>query len=200
MPGALRRGMRRRPVASAAPDGRPIEDLGFHEPWLVVDAILKRPRSDLGDWSLQYCNRKRPATYVRGTGDRRRWEIAVLPGENWAAISQTDKVFELLKPCVGPEDVELERVAVYCFHSDALAVDRRELADLTPPFLGQGMCAGSATPATSRGSLGACCRAGTTTPCSTPTRWSAHRMCGNISNSRCGWRAHQHQGDEGRRA
>ena len=104
----------------------------------MVDAILKRPRSDLGDWSLQYCNRKRPATYGRGTGDRRRWEIAVLPGENWAAISQTDKVFELLKPCVGPEDVELERVAVYCFHSDALAVDRRGLGSPHPAVLGTG--------------------------------------------------------------
>ena len=97
--------------------GAPMEDLGFHETWLVVDAILKRPRPDLGDWSVQYCNRKRPATYVRGTGDRRRWEIAVLPGEDGAAISQTEKVFELLKPWVGPEDVELERTAVYCFHS-----------------------------------------------------------------------------------
>ena len=129
--------------------GAPMEDLGFHESWLVVDAILKRPRPDLGNWSVQYCNRKRPATYVRGTGDRRRWEIAVLPGEDAAAISQTEKVFELLKPWVGPEDVELERVAVYCFHS-AIATRWRggrlliagDSAHLTPPFLGQGMCAG----------------------------------------------------------
>jgi 3-(3-hydroxy-phenyl)propionate hydroxylase len=129
--------------------GAPMEDLGFHETWLVVDAILKRPRPDLGDWSVQYCNRKRPATYVRGTGDRRRWEIAVLPGEDGAAISQTEKVFELLKPWVGPEDVELERTALYCFHS-AIATHWRsgrlliagDSAHLTPPFLGQGMCAG----------------------------------------------------------
>jgi 3-(3-hydroxy-phenyl)propionate hydroxylase len=129
--------------------GAPMEDLGFHESWLVVDAILKRARPDLGDWSVQYCNRQRPATYVRGTGDRRRWEIAVLPGEDGAEISQTEKVFELLKPWVGPEDVELERMAVYCFHS-AIATQWRsgrlliagDSAHLTPPFLGQGMCAG----------------------------------------------------------
>ena len=129
--------------------GSPMEDLGFHEVWLVVDAILKRPRPDLGDWSVQYCSKQRPATYVRGTGDRRRWEIAVLPGEDGAAISQTEKVFELLKPWVGPEDVELERSAVYCFHS-AIATRWRsgrlivagDSAHLTPPFLGQGMCAG----------------------------------------------------------
>ena len=129
--------------------GAPMEDLGFHEVWLVVDAILKRPRPDLGDWSVQYCSKQRPATYVRGTGDRRRWEIAVLPGEDGAAISQTEKVFELLKPWVGPDDVELERSAVYCFHS-AIATRWRSgrlivagnSAHLTPPFLGQGMCAG----------------------------------------------------------
>lgn len=129
--------------------GAPMEDLGFHERWLVVDAILKRPRPDLGDHSIQHCRVGRPATYVRGTGDRRRWEIAVLPEEDGSAVTQAAHVFELLSPWVGPEDVKLERSALYTFHS-AIARrwrDRRLLiagdsAHLTPPFLGQGMCAG----------------------------------------------------------
>lgn len=129
--------------------GAPMEDLGFHERWLVVDAILKRPRPDLGDYSVQHCSKQRPATYVRGTGDRRRWEIAVLPGEDGAAITQPANVFELLKSWVGPEDVDLERTALYTFHS-AIAPRWRsgrlliagDSAHLTPPFLGQGMCAG----------------------------------------------------------
>ena len=78
----------------------PMEDLGFHERWLVVDALLRRPRPDLGDWSVQYCSKQRPATYVRGTGDRRRWEIAVLPDEDECTITQRAKVLELLKPWV----------------------------------------------------------------------------------------------------
>jgi 3-(3-hydroxy-phenyl)propionate hydroxylase len=129
--------------------GAPMEDLGFHERWLVVDAILKRPRPDLGDWSVQHCNRQRPATYVRGTGKRRRWEIAVMPGEDGATITEPARVFDLLKPWVGAEDVDLERTAVYAFHS-AIATRWRsgrlliagDSAHLTPPFLGQGMCAG----------------------------------------------------------
>jgi 3-(3-hydroxy-phenyl)propionate hydroxylase len=129
--------------------GAPMEDLGFHERWLVLDAILQRPCSHLGDYSVQHCNRQRPATYVRGTGNRRRWEIAVLPGEDDATITQPAKVLELLKPWVEPEDVELERMAVYTFHS-AIAPQWRggrlliagDAAHLTPPFLGQGMCAG----------------------------------------------------------
>jgi 3-(3-hydroxy-phenyl)propionate hydroxylase len=98
---------------------------------------------------VQYCSRQRSATYVRGTGDRRRWEIAVLPDEDGATITQPAKVFELLKSWVGPEDVELERAALYTFHS-AIASRWRsgrlliagDSAHLTPPFLGQGMCAG----------------------------------------------------------
>jgi 3-(3-hydroxy-phenyl)propionate hydroxylase len=129
--------------------GAPMEDLGFHERWLVLDAILRRPCSHLGEHSVQHCSRKRPATYVRGTGNRRRWEIAVLPGEDEATITQPKKVLELLKPWVEPEDVELERVAVYTFHSAIAPRWRRgrlliagDSAHLTPPFLGQGMCAG----------------------------------------------------------
>src|SRR5271166_602501 len=126
-----------------------MEDLGFHERWLVLDAILRRPCWNLGEHSVQHCSRKRPATYVRGTGNRRRWEIAVLPGEDEAAITQPAKVLELLKPWVEPEDVELERMAVHTFHS-AIAPRWRsgrlliagDSAHLTPPFLGQGMCAG----------------------------------------------------------
>jgi 3-(3-hydroxy-phenyl)propionate hydroxylase len=127
----------------------PMEDLGFHERWLVVDALLRRPRPDLGDWSVQYCSKQRPTTYVRGTGDRRRWEIAVLPGEDEATITQSAKVLELLKPWVSPEEIDLERAAVYTFHS-AIASRWRsgrllisgDAAHLTPPFLGQGLCTG----------------------------------------------------------
>jgi 3-(3-hydroxy-phenyl)propionate hydroxylase len=126
-----------------------MEDLGFHERWLVLDAILRRPCLQLGDHRVKHRSRKRPATYVRGTGNRRRWEIAVLPGEDEAAITQPAKVLELLEPRVEPEDVELERVAVYTVHS-AIAPQWRsgrlliagDSAHLTPPFLGQGMCAG----------------------------------------------------------
>jgi 3-(3-hydroxy-phenyl)propionate hydroxylase len=129
--------------------GSGLIDLGFHERWLVLDLLLKRDRPDLGDYSIQYCDPRRPATYVRGTGNRRRWEITVQPEEDTQAVTQPAKVWELLGRWITPDDAEIERAAVYTFHS-AIAKRWRndrvllagDSAHQTPPFLGQGMCAG----------------------------------------------------------
>ncbi len=129
--------------------GSGMDDLGFHERWLVIDALLKRERPDLGDHSIQHCDPRRPATYIRGTGNRRRWEITVRPDEDAQAMTQTTKIWELLSRWIGPDDAEIERAAVYTFHS-AIAKQWRngrlllagDSAHQTPPFLGQGMCAG----------------------------------------------------------
>jgi 3-(3-hydroxy-phenyl)propionate hydroxylase len=125
------------------------EDLGFRERWLVTDLILKRPMPELGDHSVQHCHPSNPATYVRGVGDRRRWEIALKPGEDAEATTLPANVWAKLARFVTPEDAVLERAAVYTFHS---TIARRwragrvmiagDAAHQTPPFLGQGMCAG----------------------------------------------------------
>ena len=52
--------------------GSAMEDLGLHQPWLVFDAILKRP-VDLPDHTVQHCDPVRPMTYCNVTGNRRRW-------------------------------------------------------------------------------------------------------------------------------
>lgn len=129
--------------------GSGMEDLGFHERWLVIDVLLKGEEPDLGDHSIQFCDPQRPATYVRGTGNRRRWEITVHPSEDAAEMSAPHKVWELLSKWVTPEQADLERAAVYTFHS-VIAESWRsgrmliagDSAHQTPPFLGQGMCAG----------------------------------------------------------
>lgn len=129
--------------------GSSLEDLGFHERWLVVDALLKRDVPALGDHSVQYCDPARAATYVRGVGNRRRWEIALLPHEDSAAMTAPEEVWRLLERFISRDDAELERAACYTFHS-VIATrwrDRRLLiagdsAHQTPPFLGQGLCAG----------------------------------------------------------
>lgn len=126
-----------------------MEDYGFHERWLVADVLLKREKPELGDFSIQYCNPARPATYVRGPENRRRWEITVLPGEDSTKIASESEVWKLLADWLTPEEADLERSAVYTFHS-LIAKDWRrgrlllagDSAHQTPPFMGQGMCAG----------------------------------------------------------
>ncbi len=121
------------------------EDLGFHERWLVIDLLLKRPRPDLGDYTRQFCDPARPATYVRTTGRRRRWEIRVAEGEG----DDPETVWRLLAPWIGPADAEIERAVIYTFHATVARRWRRgrlfiagDAAHQTPPFMGQGMCAG----------------------------------------------------------
>lgn len=70
------------------------EDLGFNEDWLVVDLLIQNAKADRGDFSIQFCDADNPATYVRGIGNRRRWEKRLQkvrlhrwrthkPGKNW---------------------------------------------------------------------------------------------------------------------
>ncbi len=129
--------------------GTELEDLKSHERWLVVDVILKRDRPDLGDHSVQYCDPARPATYVRGPGARRRWELMLAPGEDAAEMSRPENIWRLLSRWVTPDDAVLERHAAYTFHSVVARGWRNgrlliagDAAHQTPPFMGQGMCAG----------------------------------------------------------
>lgn len=129
--------------------GGGVQDFGFAERWLVIDAILKRPMPELGDHSVQHCDPVRPATYVRGTGERRRWEISVLDQEDSSEIIRSEEVWGLLSKWITPDDADLERQAVYTFKSCVAESWRKgpfliagDAAHLTPPFMGQGMCAG----------------------------------------------------------
>ena len=127
--------------------GITVDDLGYRERWLVVDLLLTRPRDDLGDYSIQFCDEENPATYVRGVGDRRRWEMRLRP-EDPDEVSE-ELVWDRLKRWIGPEDATLERRAVYVFRSCVAEEWQRgrcllagDAAHQMPPFMGQGMCAG----------------------------------------------------------
>ena len=123
-------------------------DLALHQSWLVVDVLLRR-EVDLPLATVQFCDPARPVTYVNVTGLRRRWEFMLMPGDDPLAMTQPQVVWGLIARWISPADATLVRGAVYTFH--ALIAerwrDRRLLiagdsAHQTPPFLGQGMCAG----------------------------------------------------------
>lgn len=129
--------------------GASMKDLGLHEQWLVFDALLKRPWSKLGDYSLQFCDPQRPATYIRGIGQRRRWEIMLLPGDDPIRMVDPKNIWSLVEKWITPDDADIERGTVYTFHSVIARRWRKgrlliagDAAHQIPPFLGQGMCAG----------------------------------------------------------
>jgi 3-(3-hydroxy-phenyl)propionate hydroxylase len=125
-------------------------DLEFDEPWLVVDLLVnKRGLARLPEVSVQYCDPARPATYLIGPDNHRRWEIMVMPGEDRREMEKDENVWGLLSRWVSPADATLWRRASYQFHAlvagewrNARVFIAGDAAHQQPPFTGQGMCQG----------------------------------------------------------
>ena len=140
-----------RSLVRQAIGSRPV-DLGLHQPWLVVDLLCDpdSPRVQaLPDHTVQLCDPARPMTVVKVGGARRRWEIMLMPGDDPATMTEAGVFWPMMARWLEPQDATLERAAVYTFHSlvqDGWRKGRLLLAGdachQTPPFLGQGMCAG----------------------------------------------------------
>ena len=96
--------------------GSPMVDLGLRQPWLVFDVVLTEP-VDLPPHTVQHCDPRRPMTYCNVVGNRRRWEIMVLPGDDREALVQPETLWTLVAPWVRPDQARLERAAIYTFHS-----------------------------------------------------------------------------------
>ena len=128
--------------------GASVEDLQFDEPWLVIDTLVQ-DYSRLPDVNLQICDPVRPTTCVLMGAGRHRWEFMLKPDETPEIALDDGFVAALLKPWNVEGAVTLERKAVYRFHA-LIAHDWRfgrvflagDAAHQTPPFAGQGLCAG----------------------------------------------------------
>lgn len=126
-----------------------MEDLGFKQKWVVIDVILKSLNNSLPDRTIQYCNSDRPATYCRNVGRRRRWEVALKDDEDFKTFFEEKNLWNFLSQWIKKDEVVIERKAIYTFESAIAEKWKHEriflagdAAHLTPPFMGQGMCAG----------------------------------------------------------
>jgi 3-(3-hydroxy-phenyl)propionate hydroxylase len=130
--------------------GSVLEDMGFEQQWLVVDAHSPEPL-DVYAGTQQVCDHDRAATFMMVTPGRYRWEFRVRAGEDPEDLD-LQQIVGLIRPWLGavdPEKLTFLRRTWYTFRG-ALADrwrDRRvfllgDAAHLTPPFIGQGMCAG----------------------------------------------------------
>jgi 3-(3-hydroxy-phenyl)propionate hydroxylase len=131
--------------------GATMKDLNFEQRWLVID-IASTVGLDQWDGVHQVCDPERAATYMRIGETRYRWEFRLLEGETAADFQSIEAVLPLIAPWVEgipPDQLALVRVAEYTFRAQ-LADHWRDrnvfllgdAAHLTPPFVGQGLCAG----------------------------------------------------------
>jgi 3-(3-hydroxy-phenyl)propionate hydroxylase len=131
--------------------GSAMEDLKFEQRWLVID-VASTVELDQWEGVHQVCDPERAATYMRIGRSRYRWEFRLLPGETAADFESIEALQPLIRPWVegiASDHLELVRVAEYTFR--AQLADRwrdrnvfllGDAAHLTPPFIGQGLCAG----------------------------------------------------------
>jgi 3-(3-hydroxy-phenyl)propionate hydroxylase len=126
-----------------------LEILAEPAQWLVSDILLDEPVATLSAGTVQYCDPARPITSIECVGGRHRWEIKLMPGDDAATFANSDNVWRMLAPWISPQQGRIERGVMYTFRSAVARHWRRghtllagDAAHQTPPFLGQGLCAG----------------------------------------------------------
>lgn len=131
--------------------GATMRNLRFEQRWLVIDVDAA---VHLRQWGgvHQVCNPQRAGTFMQVGDSRYRWEFRLLTGES----ADDFRTLAELRPLIGPwlgsapdSDLRVIRVAEYTFRAQVADRWRRansfllgDAAHLTPPFIGQGLCAG----------------------------------------------------------
>jgi 3-(3-hydroxy-phenyl)propionate hydroxylase len=127
--------------------GQEFEGQTYAEDWLIVDA---RNRHQSAIDHIEFiCDPRRPTPHMPAPGGRERWEFMLQPGESREELESPESIARLIAPWVNPQELEIERQAVYRFHArccNRFSKGRTFLvgdaAHITPPFVGQGLVAG----------------------------------------------------------
>ena len=127
--------------------GQEFEGQTYAEDWLIVDA---RNRHQSAIDHIEFiCNPQRPTPHMPAPGGRERWEFMLQPGESREELESPESIARLVAPWVNPQELEIERKAVYRFHARCCKRFSKgrtflvgDAAHITPPFVGQGLVAG----------------------------------------------------------
>lgn len=131
--------------------GSSLVDLGYEERWCVVDVRSPRPLP-VWDGMYQVCDPARATTFGQIMPGRYRWEFHLAAGEDVDDVLQPTTLAALARPVLGDvpfTELEVIRSAEYTFRARVADSWRSgrvflvgDAAHLTPPFVGQGLCAG----------------------------------------------------------
>lgn len=127
--------------------GQEFEGQTYAEDWLIVD-VMNRHQSAI-DHIEFLCNPQRPTPHMPAPGGRERWEFMLQPGESREELETPESIARLIAPWINPQELQIERKAVYRFHarccnkfSKGRVFLAGDAAHITPPFVGQGLVAG----------------------------------------------------------
>ncbi|MBX3445307.1 MAG: bifunctional 3-(3-hydroxy-phenyl)propionate/3-hydroxycinnamic acid hydroxylase [Parvibaculaceae bacterium] len=130
--------------------GITFDDMGFDEPWLVIDTVLAGGVTRISTVGLQYCDPARPVTSMPMAPGRHRFEFMLLPHERPEDVVSDEAIAAMIAPYHDPAQFGIERRAVYRFHALIAKEWRKgpvilagDAAHQMPPFLGQGLCSGT---------------------------------------------------------
>ena len=132
--------------------GKEIKDYGLKEKFLVLDLKVDNRYQNiknLPDFTVQHCDKVRPVTRCYISKKRRRWEVKILPGDNEKEFLKSKSIWKFLSKWIEKKNATIERSQLYIFRSilkkkwyKNRIILAGDSAHLSPPFLGQGMCAG----------------------------------------------------------
>jgi 3-(3-hydroxy-phenyl)propionate hydroxylase len=127
--------------------GQEFEGQTYAEDWLIVD-VKNRHKSAI-DHIEFLCDPQRPTPHMPAPGGRERWEFMLHPGESREELESPESIARLIAPWISPQELEIERKAVYRFHARCCNKFSKgriflagDAAHITPPFVGQGLVAG----------------------------------------------------------
>jgi 3-(3-hydroxy-phenyl)propionate hydroxylase len=119
----------------------------YTEDWLIVDACKRAPATI--DHVEFLCDPRRPGPHMPAPGGRERWEFMLHPGESREEMQSPESIAKLTSPWIDPQELQIERKAVYRFHARCCNRFSKgrvflvgDAAHITPPFVGQGLVAG----------------------------------------------------------
>jgi 3-(3-hydroxy-phenyl)propionate hydroxylase len=127
--------------------GQEFEGQTYAEDWLIVD-VMNRHKSAI-DHIEFICDPRRPTPHMPAPGGRERWEFMLQPDESREELESPESIARLIAPWINPQELEIERKAVYRFHARCCNKFSKgriflagDAAHITPPFVGQGLVAG----------------------------------------------------------